>query len=160
MGHRPKQPFHRFSGPNRTRPESLPGGSMAFPRYHGAEPHIQAWIDEPDGAAHRVFREPGIDASATCEPLRPWQNPEARRGISTSWRMNKMNYLRLTLKVCEGCGTLWLRRVSIDSVYCATCARQLSAFPSARGKHAGGRPSRSGRILTRCTNGRFAGGEQ
>jgi hypothetical protein len=65
-----------------------------------------------------------------------------------------MNYLRLTLKVCEGCGALWLRR-SIDGVYCAPCVRQLSYFPSARGKHAGGRPSRSGRILTRCGGGEF-----
>jgi hypothetical protein len=69
-----------------------------------------------------------------------------------------MNYLRLNLKVCEGCGTLWVRRVSIDGVYCVSCTRQLSHFPTARGKHAGGRPSHSARILKRCTNGRIAGG--
>jgi predicted amidophosphoribosyltransferase len=70
-----------------------------------------------------------------------------------------MKYLKLSLKICEGCGALWLRQVSIDGVYCVRCARKLSSFAAAKGKHGGGRPSRSGRVARRCTNGRFAGGD-
>ena len=47
--------------------------------------------------------------------------------------------LRLDLKVCEGCGTLWLRTGLADGVYCRGCARTLADFPAPRGRHAGGR---------------------
>jgi hypothetical protein len=50
-----------------------------------------------------------------------------------------MNYLRLEVKVCEGCGVLWLRRTT-DGVYCTTCFTRLASFPAATGSHAGGRP--------------------
>jgi hypothetical protein len=50
-----------------------------------------------------------------------------------------MNYLRLELKVCEGCGVLWLRTGVGDGAYCQNCAFQLSAFPAFRGRHAGRR---------------------
>lgn len=50
-----------------------------------------------------------------------------------------MMYLRLELKVCEGCGALWLRSQPKNTVYCKHCAVRLASFP-ARRKHAGGRP--------------------
>jgi hypothetical protein len=50
-----------------------------------------------------------------------------------------MMYLRLEVKVCEGCGALWLRRTT-DGVYCTTCTTRLAAFPAASGKRRGGRP--------------------
>lgn len=50
-----------------------------------------------------------------------------------------MNCLRVELKICEGCGVLWLRTGVGDGVYCHKCVFQLSEFPAARGKHAGGR---------------------
>lgn len=58
-----------------------------------------------------------------------------------------MMYLRLDLKVCEACGTLWLRSQEKNSVYCSRCAARLQQFPI-RAKHPGGRPRRS-RTLTR-----------
>jgi len=72
-------------------------------------------------------------------PLRPLKNTEARQGMQYALENTQMNYLRLELKVCEGCGVLWLRTGVGDGVYCQKCAFQLSAFPAARGKHGGGR---------------------
>lgn len=53
-----------------------------------------------------------------------------------------MNYLSLDLKVCEGCGALWLRSGPTDGVYCRGCAHHLARFPQPRPRHAGGRKPR------------------
>jgi len=56
-----------------------------------------------------------------------------------------MMYTHLELKVCEGCGVLWLRRKDIEVtagdalVYCCSCKERLSCFPLG-GKRGGGRP--------------------
>lgn len=59
-----------------------------------------------------------------------------------------MNYLRMDLKVCEGCGALWLRMSITKDVYCRGCAARLAEFPAPRPRRGGGRRTR----LTR-TNG-------
>jgi hypothetical protein len=67
-----------------------------------------------------------------------------------------MNYVHLELKVCEGCGMLWLRLNKMDGNYCAGCVVRLAGFPTSAGKRGGGRP------LTRTTtrrNRRCAGGK-
>jgi len=43
-----------------------------------------------------------------------------------------MNHLRLDLKVCEGCGGLWIRAGVVDGVYCRRCAEVLAEFPPVR----------------------------
>ncbi len=43
-----------------------------------------------------------------------------------------MNYLRLDLKVCEGCGALWMRPETTAGVYCRSCATKLAEFPAPR----------------------------
>jgi hypothetical protein len=43
-----------------------------------------------------------------------------------------MTELRLDLKVCEGCGALWLR-ANRGRVYCRSCAPLLAEFPAPRG---------------------------
>lgn len=53
---------------------------------------------------------------------------------------NGMNYLHMELKVCEGCGALWLRAGTSVVVYCRGCAAELSQFPPARGRRS---PSRA-----------------
>ena len=55
-----------------------------------------------------------------------------------------MNYLHMELKVCEGCGVLWLRVGKEDGTYCTACVVRLAEFPPAKGKHAGGRPRLAG----------------
>lgn len=45
-----------------------------------------------------------------------------------------MNYLRVYLKICEGCGVLWLRSGELDGIYCQKCCAVLSDFPA---PHAG-----------------------
>jgi hypothetical protein len=45
-----------------------------------------------------------------------------------------MNYLRMDIKVCEGCGALWLRAQTADGIYCKTCRARLSALPAAKGR--------------------------
>jgi hypothetical protein len=57
-----------------------------------------------------------------------------------------MNYLRMELKVCEGCGGLWLRTDAANGVYCRGCARRLAEFPAPRARHAGGRKPRLTRV--------------
>jgi len=57
-----------------------------------------------------------------------------------------MKYLHVELKICEGCGALWLRGGQMDGVYCTECVMHLSSFPAARAKHAGGRPRRPVRV--------------
>ena len=51
-----------------------------------------------------------------------------------------MKYLLLELKICEGCGTLWLRRKELPEAYCAGCTQRLAGFPAPSGKRPGGRP--------------------
>ena len=60
-----------------------------------------------------------------------------------------MKYLRVNLKVCEGCGALWLRKDAAAEVYCRGCSKRLAEFPAPRGKHAGGRKPRLARV-SRC----------
>lgn len=43
-----------------------------------------------------------------------------------------MTYLRMQLKVCEGCGNLWLRAGKEVGVYCPRCVRRLADFPPPR----------------------------
>lgn len=50
-----------------------------------------------------------------------------------------MNHLRIDLKICEGCGGLWLRRGIADGVYCRHCACVLAEFPAPRQKRRTGR---------------------
>jgi nucleoid DNA-binding protein len=50
--------------------------------------------------------------------------------------------LRVQLKVCEGCGSLWYRAQNIGSVYCKQCEVKLKDFPSPESRKRRGRPSR------------------
>jgi hypothetical protein len=43
-----------------------------------------------------------------------------------------MMYLRVFLKVCEGCGSLWFRAQESDGVYCAGCAARMRTLPPGR----------------------------
>ena len=51
-----------------------------------------------------------------------------------------MTYLSLTLKVCEGCGSLWLRANAGVDVYCASCKNRLKDFPDPKTRRRLGRP--------------------
>ena len=51
-----------------------------------------------------------------------------------------MTYLRLVLKVCEGCGSLWLRSTQGLNVYCAACTDRLKDFPDPKTRRRLGRP--------------------
>ena len=65
---------------------------------------------------------------------------------------NNVNHFRIDLKVCEGCGVLWLRGTLVEGVYCRECTGKLAEFPAPRAKHAGGRKRRLVRA-TGCTTG-------
>ena len=43
-----------------------------------------------------------------------------------------MEYLRVQLKVCEGCGNLWFRTTSVDGVYGKCCAGKLAQHATAQ----------------------------
>jgi hypothetical protein len=53
-----------------------------------------------------------------------------------------MTYIRVYLKFCEGCGSLWFRAQDSAGVYCGTCAREMNVLPPPRPLHRGGRPRR------------------
>lgn len=40
-----------------------------------------------------------------------------------------MMYLRICLKICEGCGSLWFRAEESPEIYCPSCAPRLAAIP-------------------------------
>ena len=47
-----------------------------------------------------------------------------------------MNNLHMDLKVCEGCGALWIRAGMADGVYCRRCSSKLANFPAPQGLRA------------------------
>jgi hypothetical protein len=51
-----------------------------------------------------------------------------------------MKDLRVQLKICEGCGALWLRAEVTGGVYCSRCAVVLAEFPSVGGHRRARRP--------------------
>ena len=53
-----------------------------------------------------------------------------------------MKHICMQLKVCEGCGALWLRALN-DGVYCGRCAVVLADFPPPRGRSRRGRRPKS-----------------
>ncbi len=53
-----------------------------------------------------------------------------------------MTYQRVTLKVCEGCGTLWFRGQAGVGVYCAPCTDVLREFPDPKTRRRAGRPKK------------------
>ena len=50
-----------------------------------------------------------------------------------------MGYVRMDLKVCEGCGTLWFRAGSTVGVYWQACPRMLAEFPAPKRRRAAAR---------------------
>lgn len=50
--------------------------------------------------------------------------------------------LRVNLKVCEACGSLWYRAQNHGSVYCSRCEAKLKDFPTPETRR---RPGRQGR---------------
>ena len=53
-----------------------------------------------------------------------------------------MRFEQVSLKVCEGCGTLWIRRQAGAGVYCAPCAMILRDFPDPHTRLRPGRPKK------------------
>ena len=57
-----------------------------------------------------------------------------------------MKFVKMQLKVCEGCGALWVRSL-VCGVYCQRCAVLLSDFPSPQTRRRRGRPVKTMREL-------------
>jgi hypothetical protein len=53
-------------------------------------------------------------------------------------------YVRVLLKICEGCGSLWFRAQDVPAVYCRSCAEKLRDFPDPATRKRRGRPRRNG----------------
>ena len=53
-----------------------------------------------------------------------------------------MTYQRVMLKVCEGCGTLWIRKQAASGVYCAPCTAVFEHFPDPKTRRRPGRPKK------------------
>jgi hypothetical protein len=61
-----------------------------------------------------------------------------------------MTYLRIFLKVCEGCGSLWFRTQDSPEVYCSGCSARMRSLPQARRSR---RPGRRGNHGARKAGG-------
>jgi len=62
-----------------------------------------------------------------------------------------MKHLARSLKVCEGCGRLWVRSGREAGVYCRHCVVVLAEFPAPRAKRATGRRRRTPAGVVRVT---------
>ena len=49
--------------------------------------------------------------------------------------------LRVQLKICEGCGSLFFRPQAKGNIYCQSCEVKLKDFPSPESRKRRGRPS-------------------
>lgn len=49
--------------------------------------------------------------------------------------------LRVQLKICEGCGSLFFRPQTKGNIYCQSCEVKLKEFPSPESRKRRGRPS-------------------
>lgn len=63
-----------------------------------------------------------------------------------------MNYLRRDLKVCEGCGGLWVRTGEAAGVYCRHCSPRMAELPARRTLRAG-RPCGALRMMEQNKQG-------
>lgn len=62
-----------------------------------------------------------------------------------------MNNSRVYLKICEGCGVLWLRTSVAAGVYCRGCSTKLAEFPPPNpGKCRNHRIRMAGERAARC----------
>jgi uncharacterized Zn finger protein (UPF0148 family) len=55
--------------------------------------------------------------------------------------------LRVQLKICEGCGSLFFRPQTNGNIYCQSCEVKLRDFPSPESRKRRGRPSN--KVLSR-----------
>jgi hypothetical protein len=46
--------------------------------------------------------------------------------------LETLMYLRICLKICEGCGSLWFRAQDNSEIYCNRCAPRLAIIPPAQ----------------------------
>ena len=71
-----------------------------------------------------------------------------------------MSHLEMNLKVCEGCGGLWIRSQPDAGVYCRHCSVVLGDFPAPRSKRGSGRGRRAAthQGLERGAGSQAAGG--
>ena len=75
--------------------------------------------------------------------------PEIRRHGSME---TVMKVVKMQLKVCEGCGALWIRSL-VCGVYCKHCSVLLSEFPTPQSRKRRGRRARTLREIA-CPAGK------
>jgi len=82
-----------------------------------------------------------------------------RAAVTTAVRrLNHMEYLLLELKICEGCGMLWLRRNQPAAPYCSGCTQRLANFPvPTTTRRASGGPRTPGSRSRSCAAARHRG---
>ena len=54
-----------------------------------------------------------------------------------------MHFQTMQLKICEGCGNLWVRQAARLTVYCGRCERKLAEYPLAGAARRPGRKRKS-----------------
>jgi len=57
---------------------------------------------------------------------------EKQTDLKLNTKLNVNVNVTMNLKVCEGCGALWLRAEAVGGVYCSRCTRVLAEFPPVR----------------------------
>jgi hypothetical protein len=70
-----------------------------------------------------------------------------------------MNESHMHLKICEGCGRLWLRSMEMSGVYCLRCSVHLAQFPSPHKIRKAGRPHKASRRCMQQALESVGGGE-
>lgn len=85
------------------------------------------------------------------EPIPTAEMIEARQG--TFLEMRTMKDFRVEMKICEGCGALWLRSAG-HGIYCHGCALRLSDFPAPLMHFRRGRKRRTLKVVAGAGGGR------
>lgn len=64
-----------------------------------------------------------------------------------------MSHSCLHLKICEGCGRLWLRDHTVSDVYCCECTVHFSDFPAPGSRRPKGRRRKEKLLLATWPTG-------
>lgn len=137
------------------------GGPLQPREFQNLRANSMTTNHRPQAAMTRQNNRPPNCSTAAFLPHRTTSTKTIRRAGPITEKELVME-LRVQLKVCEGCGCLWLRAQSQQTVYCRECDQKLKDFPTPESRKRRGRPSRKppARVFASVESLRAMGGAQ
>lgn len=148
--------IRRSKDPKDSRPGSVGCALPAwcFPGHHRPARPFPSRLRRSRGCppTERAPRARAMPDSNLSGPFRPLKTTEGLRGRALPGE-KQMKSFCVELKVCEGCGGLWIRAAG-HGVYCRGCASWLAEFPIPRPGRRRGRKRKHTRALVCAGGGR------